>query len=392
MGKTLIVYYGKYDGETGGAKRVRRFARGLRAAGDEACVLSYRRANRSTSGRVSWATDRWGVDYACVSITNGSSLNPLVFRDGVTLAWRLASAALEAVRQRGLDRILLYGQSWQGLGAAVRRFGDAGLPMAADLNEWWRWGQGLYQISMDQRLFRRICLAKISGIIGISTFWEEYARRLGKPVLRVPAMADEEFEDLGRCQSGAFNLVYVGMLFRRDLPQTMMDGVRLALQRGCRFKFIILGRANLFPEALQAVRQIQSDQLLLDNVKITGWVEHRRLEEVYRDAGAFLLLRDNVWESRVCFPTRLPEYLTTARPLITSEVGDASLYLRHKQNAWLLPEGHQPEKLADAICHLVVNREDSGRIGQAGLDTARQEFSFQHHGQRLRLFLDDLKV
>jgi glycosyltransferase involved in cell wall biosynthesis len=319
-------------------------------------------------------------------------LNASIFWDGVTLPWRFASAALETVRQRGFDRILLYGQTWQGLGASVRQFAKAGLPMVVDLAEWWRWGQGFRQISVDQGLFRRICMTKVSGIVGISTFWEEYARWLGKPMLRVPAMADEEFEDLGQRRSDAFKLVYVGMLFRRDLPQAMIDGVRLALRRGCQFTFVILGRANLFPEALRAVHQIQSDPLLSDNVEIAGWVERKRIEEVYRDAGAFLLLRDNVWESRVCFPTRLPEYLTTARPVITSDVGDASLYLRHKQNAWLLPGGHQPEKLAEAICQLAANREDGERIGQAGLDTARQELSFRHHGQRLRSFLDGLRA
>jgi glycosyltransferase involved in cell wall biosynthesis len=390
LGNTLIVYAGKYDGTTAGARRVRQLAMGLREAGDGACVISYHRGSRTTEDSISWMTDQWGVDHASVPVTDGSIRNPRVLWDALTVSSRLGDMATKALRQRGFDRVLLYGSSWTGLRAVVGRMHRAAVPMVADLNEWFLWDQRPLMVVLDQNLFRRFAAPRLAGIAGISVFWDDYARRLGKPVILIPALGDDEFEDLEAPSSDVFNLVYVGVLFRRDLPLTMIDGVRAAAQRGCKFRFIILGRPNLFPAATEALRQLQADPLLHNRVEITGWVERERLREVYREAGAFLLLRGNDWESRASFPTRLPEFLASGRPVITSMTGDAAFHLQHRQNAWLLPEGHEPERLADAICHLAVHREEATQIGRAGRVVARKEFCFRVHGQRLKEFLDRL--
>ena len=57
MGKTLLVFAGKYEGNSAGAKRVRQLARGLRDAGDDACVISYRRGARAANDALIWMTD-----------------------------------------------------------------------------------------------------------------------------------------------------------------------------------------------------------------------------------------------------------------------------------------------------------------------------------------------
>ena len=391
MGKTLIVYDGKYEGPTAGAKRVRQFAMGLRAAGDEACVIGYSRRQQTIDDAASWVTDRWGVDYASVNVTAGSILSPRVFREALTLSSRLGDRAAKAVQQRGFDRVLLYGGTWSILRDAIDRMRRAAVPMVADLNEWNLWDLTLSSAVLDQKLFRRFCVPKLSGIIGVSVFWADYARHLGKPMMLIPAMGDDEFVNLGTPNADVFNLVYVGVLFRRDLPQTMIEGVRLAAQRGCNFRLILLGRPDLFPEAKAILRQLEAEPFLRNRVEITGWVERERLREVYRDAGAFLLLRGNDRESRASFPTRLPEFLASGRPVITSLTDDAALHFQHRHNAWLLPEGHEPEKLADAICHLAVHREEGIRIGRNGRDVANKNFCYRYHGQRLKEFLDGLR-
>lgn len=390
MGKTLIVYAGKYEEPTAPTKRVRQFAMGLRSAGDEACVISYSRRKRENDEATSWVTDRWGVDYASVSITTGSIRNPRVFWDALTLSSRLGDMAAKAVQQRGFDRVLLYGDTWSILRDAIDRMRRAAVPIVADLNEWNLWNP-LARMVLDQKLFRRFCVPKLSGIIGISVFWADYARHLGKPMILLPAMGDDEFANLETPNMDVFNLVYVGVLFRRDLPQTMIEGVRLATRRGCNFRLIIVGRRNLFPEAKAILRQLVADPLLRNRVEITGWIEQERLREVYRDAGAFLLLRGNDRESRASFPTRLLEFLASGRPVITSLTDDVALHFQHRHNAWLLPAGHEPEKLADAICHLAVHREEGIRIGRNGRDVANKNFCYRYHGQRLKEFLDGLR-
>jgi glycosyltransferase involved in cell wall biosynthesis len=230
----------------------------------------------------------------------------------------------------------------------------------------------------------------MAGIVGISGFWAAYAGSVRKPAILIPAMADGEFDDLEASDSNGFNLVYVGSLFRRDLPSSMVDGLRLAIQRGCRCRLIILGTPSPFRETLSVLRQLMTDPLLRENVEVTGWVQRPRLREIYRDAGAFILLRENGWESRACFPTRLPEFLESGRPVITSASCEAEAHLQHRRNAWLLPESNRPEDLADAICYLATHREAAAGMGRAGREVAKTQFCFRYHGRRLKAFLDEL--
>ncbi len=391
MPKTLIIYFGRYGFASAGTKRVRQFALGLREAGDDPAVLGYRRCERGESREIEWRRDAWDIEYAGVPITAGRLSDPRRLRDILTLGWRVADAAMAAVRRRGFDRVVVYGQSWLGLGAAVRRLSAAGLPVVADLNEWWLWRGMLPINAIEQKLFRALSSRRLAGIIGISDFWWDFARRIDRPMIRIPAMGDEEFTDIGPSAADAFHLVYVGVLFRRDLPQTLLCGVRLALQRGHRVHLTIVGRTGLFPEAVKAANIVRDDPLLRDHVTLAGWVERDELTRIYSRAAAFVLLRDNDWETRACFPTRLPEFLATARPVITSDATDVAQYLKHGVEAWLVPPGDRPEALADAIGHLASHRDEAQRIGRAGAEAARREFSYRVHGRRLKDFLDGLQ-
>jgi glycosyltransferase involved in cell wall biosynthesis len=298
--------------------------------------------------------------------------------------------AVQAVIHRGFNRVLLYGNSWIGQRSVVNRIRKLHLPVVCDFNEWFLWSKSTRGIVIDQILFRNFCAPKLSGIIGISSFWENYANRLKKPMILIPAMGDSEFADLDDSRGKVFNVVYVGALFRRDLPQTMVNGIRMAVQRGCDFRFIILGNPMLWPEALRTTRELAADPLLRDRIEITGWVERERLREIYGEAGAFLLLRGEDWESRASSATRLPEFLSTGRPVITYLTNDVATYLQHRKHAWLLPQGDAPKELADAICYLSANGEEAWKLGRAGRNISQVKNCFKRHGERLKGFLDAL--
>lgn len=393
MSDTLIVFLGKYGDNTASAKRIRQLARGLREAGDQAAVIGYRRgAPVEAADAIRWTTDEWGVEHASVGVRGGSIRRPEVMRDALALPLQLAELVDRAVRERGFQRALLYGAGAFALRPALCRLRRARVPVVADLNEWHAWKRGSIRSALDQTLFRRFCLPELAGIVGISNYWEEYSQLRQKPVILIPPLSDGEFADLEEPIRGPFNLVYAGVLFRRDLPRTMIEGVRLALERGCDFRFIIVGRPSRFPEARQTLRQIAANPLLRERIHVTGWLEREPMREVFRNAGAFLLLRGGDLESRASSPTRLPEFLESGRPVITSRSVDVDTESRcvHRRNAWLLPEGHAPEELAGAICHLADNWDERVRIGRAGRELAGREYGYRRQGELLKRFLDGM--
>ena len=224
MGKTLIVFAGKYDGGSASAKRVRQFALGLRSAGDDAAVVGYKRGVCPPEGPIPWEVDRWGVRHASVGIAEGPPTNLRVVGDALTLSPRLGELAARACRELAFNRILLYGTNWSMMRTVVHRVSQLRLPMVADFIEWFLCKGGLAREWLDEALFRRLCVPRLAGLVGISAFWETYARRIARPILLIPAMSDDEFADLKPGGGNGFNVLYVGGLFRRDLPETMLDG------------------------------------------------------------------------------------------------------------------------------------------------------------------------
>jgi glycosyltransferase involved in cell wall biosynthesis len=320
-------------------------------------------------------------------VRSGSTRNPRVLLDAMRLPGRLAHAATSACRDLGCDRAILYGHAWIGLHQVVAALSRAGIPMAADMNEWWLWDLKLATVVLDQAMFRRFCLPKIHAIVGISSFWEDYARRIGKQCILIPAMADDEFAELPPPSFHPFSLVYAGFLFRRDLPDTLLEGVKRAVARGSDVRLVTIGRMNLYAESRAAVRRIEADPALRARTRVTGWVERDELHRIYAQASAFVLLRNDDWEARVSFPTRVPEYLATGRPLITSRAGDIGRYLRDRCNACLLDPGDRPDQLADAIGRLSSDPASAQRLGASG-QMAAAGFSYRLHGRRLREFMD----
>jgi glycosyltransferase involved in cell wall biosynthesis len=392
MGRTLIVFAGKYDESSAGAKRVRQFALGLRDAGDDAAVIGYYRGMGATEGAIRWDVDQWGVPHTGVGIAKGPVRNLCVAKDVLTLSSRMAELAVRVSCELAFDRILLYGTRWYFMRTVIRRLSELRLPMVADFNEWMSLKARPSIMGFDQELFRRVCIPKLAGIVGISPFWEIYARRVSKPFLLVPAMSDDEFSEFIPDTVNDFNLVYVGALYGRDLPDTMLAGVRLAIKCGAQFKFHILGHLGLFPEAIKCLERIEADPVLRDRVKVHGRVSRDHLRRIYAEAGSFLLLRGNDWDSLASFPTRLPEFLSTGVPVITSNTENLASYLKHRENTWLLPAGHAPDELADAICHLTSHRDERLNIGRGGKERARERFYFADYGRLLKQFLDELQV
>jgi glycosyltransferase involved in cell wall biosynthesis len=183
----------------------------------------------------------------------------------------------------------------------------------------------------------------------------------------------------------------MGPASARDLPGTLLEGIRLAVQGGLDARLVMVGNAAGYAAGRRAMQKVAADRLLRERVNFTGQIPHQQVPQRLLDCDATVLLRPETWETRACFPTRLPEYLLAAHPVILSAAGDIPLYCQHRRNAWLLPPGDQPGELAEALLHLATHREEAIAIGRAGWKTALDEFSYRTHAPRLLGFLERLR-
>jgi glycosyltransferase involved in cell wall biosynthesis len=157
--------------------------------------------------------------------------------------------------------------------------------------------------------------------------------------------------------------------------------------KGFPIQYTAIGKVGSTPMERAAMNTYRRDPILRKIVRITGWVDEAQKEELLESADVFVLLRRQNRETAALFPTRHPEYLSHARPVIASSSGDLSLYLQHKESAWLIPGDDDGSFLSEAMCELYNDPELANAIGRGGLAQAIDSFSIEGNGAKMSEFI-----
>lgn len=373
-----------YPGTDAGSRLMRWLILGLRESGASVRVIALDKGSEALSPR---GEDPDGTALIHVRPRHSTLLAKL--RNYLEAPSLVAEETAREVARLRPDFIISYGQSYHQLAPLLRVARNRGVRLVTYTTEQWPYAPDLLAIATDNLLFRRLVQPKLGGIFAISQALVADAERSGVPVLHVPALGDRRVttEYVRPSFQKPFNLTYIGPLFRRDLPDTLLRGFRLAQRTLGDIRLTVVGRVNSTKAGKRFSASVATDSELASRVEITGWVSDQQLTERMAEADAFVILRDDDVMSNACFPFRLSGFLLTGRPCVLSEVGELRRLFQHRKNAWLIPAGDATEPLSSAICHLARNPTEATRIGLSGRQTALDKLRYDHHGARATEFL-----
>jgi glycosyltransferase involved in cell wall biosynthesis len=282
-------------------------------------------------------------------------------------------------------------ETWRPSVWLLRRWlGVLKVPVVAEFNELpgeIRWLPG--------RLSRRLShLDGVHGAIAISSWLSQWtqseAARLHRrvPVIEVPIVVDTGEQDVSPSADGPATFVYsASQGFTNALPFIfrVMPHVWRS-HPGCRLTVTGVQRDR----AIEIVDEEGLRPALEDGrVTITGYVSRERLLEQYRGATALLIpLFDDLY-SRARFPSKMAEYLASARAVVTSDVGEVTRYFRDGETAYVAP----PDDVAAYAAKLgevLADGARAARIGAAGRRLAEEQFDYALQGPPLYAFLETI--
>lgn len=294
------------------------------------------------------------------------------------------------------DIVLLYNSAMSSYIPVLNFCRSKNIKCLADLTEWYPLSiMRMLSVNFwDNFFFRNFKLNKYDGIIAISSFWERFASKKTIPTIRVPSLCNpnDTRPMVSSPANSVFQLVYLGGLSDRDLPYTMIDGVKLAAKKDIPIRLTIIGNIDRQKAGRKIKKLVKADPILKKLIYFTGFIEDNEMNDLLNTASANILLRGDNDFSNGCFPTRLPEYLLTAQPLITSAIHDFKLYFEDKKNACLLTPGDEPQELCDAIEYLFKNEEESKLIGERGRESALHDFSLSLYGIKMKNFIKQFSL
>ena len=112
-----------------------------------------------------------------------------------------------------------------------------------------------------------------------------------------------------------------------------------------------------------------------NNIVFTGEIPSESIPQMLKNAKVLALNRPNNLQAKFGFPTKLGEYLLTANPVVLTNVGDISLFLKDGQSA-LIAEPNNPQDFAEKLIWTIEHPDEAKKIGENGRQIAIERFNY----------------
>jgi glycosyltransferase involved in cell wall biosynthesis len=139
---------------------------------------------------------------------------------------------------------------------------------------------------------------------------------------------------------------------------------------------------------MAAILQELQERGLCTDVVLTGVVDDRTLETLYKAAAALLAPLWDDDRSKTRLPNKIGEYLASGRPVIGCKIGDLTEFLVDDVNAFLAEPGNE-RAFAEKMIAVLQHPERAAQIGRAGQKTCIACLDYRVHADMLATFFSD---
>lgn len=231
---------------------------------------------------------------------------------------------------------------------------------------------------VDAWLADKYCPRLADAIVVISTYLQDkYARLRGNSenVVLLPTIVDcdawacpqEENTETPR-------ILYAGSFHSPEPIEEIIDSLSILRNQGKRFQMVMLGDNVRDPARMNNIRARIEGHLLSSMVEMRGFVPADAVRDHIRNANILLCIRKGGEFSRSGLSTKLSESLASGRMVITSDVGDVSRYLKHRESAMILSGDATPVEIAASIGEGLASYDLRRLVGAGGGQVAKRYF------------------
>ncbi|MFA6635864.1 MAG: glycosyltransferase family 4 protein [Candidatus Omnitrophota bacterium] len=294
-----------------------------------------------------------------------------------------------------LDCIYLYGRSCVIFTFIIFLCRAIRVPVILEITEW----LPLFPIysSIEKNLYVKFILRKIDGIIVISeNIFKEVMKlcnteKYRTPILKVPILVNiEEWQPLKDQYVSTLNkdkyILWCGDLIGyTNNAKFLIDVMAELWYRDIKVILRLIGMTT--PTITHLLRDYQANVGLPDNqVMISGYIHADELKKQITAAEVLLLPLENIEKDLFRFPHKLGEYLASGRPVVSSNAGEISRFLKHEVNA-ILCKVNDVKDFATGIEILLKTPQYAKKISDSGRELCGSNFDYRDHTIRIADFI-----
>ncbi len=233
------------------------------------------------------------------------------------------------------------------------------------------------------RLSNRILPAMSSGVLAISTKIVEHLKQGGlgdEKIMHLPILVDcsqfirpSSSPVQSLLEKGYF--LNSGALDNKEGLEFILEAFASVSRKHNQLFLALTGapEANRKTYILDIAKRLGVDRKLI----FTGFLPIDQLTWAYQNALALICCRADTEFANFGFPTKLAEYLSSGRPVITNEVGDTELYLRDGETAFFARSG-DIRSISLAMDKVIDSPRLAEEIGLKGRKVAQKNFDYSN--------------
>ncbi len=380
------------------SSRIRSIASGLIKSGCEVTLLTTARIPWIAENRVGGSgTPVFKWDSAFYSTTNCFE-GQQRWRSGQLLLAQLKAVFLirKEFRRGNIDALFIYSRSFLFLFPVLFLSKICKIAVVADQVEWYpvqyfKYGW-LNPFFWDDWLGRQLMLRYCDMVTAITYFTASHFESRDIACMIMPSLFDYSQSHLPparhRKPAETLTLGYAGNCKKDDGVDDLLSAVRRCRKEGYDVRVRMLGCDGFSGHSLAFAKLISQDRELSQSVVFVGRVPEDAYLAELGNCDCLVLPRPNKQTVRAAFPTRLPEFLSTGRPVLTTSVPDVPVYLNAGEHAFITQPG--PIPLAQGIKEIADDPTRAEQVGKAGRVRGMEVFDYITYTSELAKKIEEL--
>ena len=214
-------------------------------------------------------------------------------------------------------------------------------------------------------------LKYVDGMIVCSDALDLYYHNFtSKPFCIVPLVYEQNF--IKQCNNkDNHTIVYCGdMGGGKDGVEILIRAFAIVSKSFTDYKLILIGGSE-DKYVIEQLNRITLELGISEKTKFTGWVKREELPSYLENASLLALARPANKQAEGGIPSKLAEYLSTGRPVLTTRVGDLPKYFEDSENLFFASPG-SVQDFALQMCRILNNYESSLDVGRKGAEAVKQ--------------------
>ncbi len=230
--------------------------------------------------------------------------------------------------------------------------------------------------NFEQRIGKSLVL-KGKGLLCISHGLKDYYSMLGVKHIEVINMFvdSSRFDNLKEENGNKKIIFYCGNIsFHKDGVDILVKAFKILHDKYPEYKLKLVGGFERLYNDEESLRYLINELKLEDSIILPGKVQASKIPQEMVNSSILVLARPQSKQATYGFPTKVGEYLCANKPVVLTDVGEISRFLKDGDNC-ILSEPNNIEQFASKMIWTIEHNKEARSIAMKGNLLVKNEFS-----------------